>query len=56
VTSSVTLAPSGPPEVFRYVRHADVPRFATEGWEILPALDGTHHGAHSVLMRRREQD
>ena len=21
-------------EVFRYVRHADVPRFAAEGWQI----------------------
>ena len=38
---------------FRYVRHADVPRFAAEGWEPLPALDGTHHGEYSVLMRRR---
>ena len=40
---------------FRYVRHADVPRFAAEGWELLPALDGTHHGEYSVLMRRVEQ-
>jgi hypothetical protein len=53
VTSSVTLAPSESSEVFRYVRHADVPRFAAEGWELLPALDGTHHGAYSALMRRR---
>jgi hypothetical protein len=57
VTSSVTPAPSGSSEVFRYVRHADVPRFTAEGWELLPALDGTHHGEYSVLMRRRvEQD
>ena len=42
-------------EEFRYVRHADVPRFAAEGWEPLPALDGTHHGEYSVLMRRVEQ-
>ena len=41
--------------MFRYVRHADVPRFAAEGWEPLPALDGTHHGEYSVLMRRVEQ-
>ena len=41
---------------FRYVLHADVPRFAAEGWELLPALDGTHHGEYSVLMRRIEQD
>jgi hypothetical protein len=39
-------------EVFRYVRHADVQRFTAEGWEVLPALDGTHHGEYSVLMRR----
>jgi hypothetical protein len=53
VTSSVTLAPSEPPEVFRFVRHADIPRFTVEGWEVLPALDGTHHGEYSALMRRR---
>ena len=40
--------------MFRYVRHADVPRFTAEGWELLPALDGTHHGEYSVLMRRIE--
>jgi hypothetical protein len=57
VTSSVTLAPSESSEVFRYVRHADVPRFTAEGWELLPALDDTHHGEYSALMRRRvEQD
>jgi hypothetical protein len=56
VTSSVTLAPSGSSEVFRYVPHADVPIFAADGWELLPALDGTHHGEYSVLMRRRERD
>jgi hypothetical protein len=44
-----------PSEVFRYVRHAEVPRFAAEVWEPLPALDGTHHGEYSVLMRRVEQ-
>ena len=53
VTSSVTPAPSDSSEVFRYVRHADVPRFTAEGWELLPALDGTHHGEYSALMRRR---
>ena len=46
---AVTPAPA---EVFRYVRHADVPKFSAEGWEPLPALDGTHHGEYSVLMRR----
>jgi hypothetical protein len=45
--------PSKSSEVFRYVRHADVPRFMAEGWELLPALDGTHHGEYSALMRRR---
>ena len=54
VTPSVTTAPSDSTEVFRYVRHADVPKFTAEGWELLPALDGTHHG-YSVLMRRVEQ-
>jgi hypothetical protein len=53
VTSSVTCVPSISSEVFRYVRHADVPRFKAEGWELLPALDGTHHGQYSALMRRR---
>ena len=52
VTPSVTPAPT---EAFRYVRHAEVPRFTAEGWELLPALDGTHHGEYSVLMRRVEQ-
>ena len=61
VTPSVTPNPSTPiepsnsSEVFRYVRHADVPRFTAEGWELLPALDGTHHGEYAVLMRRVEQ-
>lgn len=54
VTYSVTSAPTDCSELFRYVLHADVPRFAAEGWELLPALDGTHHGGYSVLMRRRE--
>jgi hypothetical protein len=35
-------------EMFRYVRHADVPRFTAEGSELLPALDGTHQ----VSIRR----
>jgi hypothetical protein len=52
VTPTVT-APSS--ELFRYVQHADVPKFAAEGWELLPALDGTHHGEYSALMRRRVQ-
>jgi len=63
VTLSVTSAhtpiapiePSDCSEVFRYVRHADVAKFAEEGWELLPALDGTHHGEYSVLMRRFEK-
>jgi hypothetical protein len=57
VTVSVTPAPSESSEVFRYVRHADVQKFTAEGWELLPALDGTHHGEYSALMRQRvEQD
>jgi hypothetical protein len=50
--ASVTaIEPSDSSEVFRYVPHADVARFEAEGWELLPALNGTHHGEHSVLMR-----
>jgi hypothetical protein len=37
---------------FRYVLHAEVPRMAADGWERLPALDGTHHGEYSALMRK----
>ena len=59
VTSAHTpiapIEPSDCSEVFRYVRHADVAKFAEEGWELLPALDGTHHGEYSVLMRRFEK-
>jgi len=54
VTLSVTPVPSDSSEMFRYVPHADVPRFAAAGWELLPALDGTHHGEYSVLMRRAQ--
>jgi hypothetical protein len=46
-------AESDSSEVFRYVPHADIPKFKAEGWELLPALDGTHHGEYSALMRRR---
>jgi hypothetical protein len=53
VTSSVASAPSDAAELFRYVLHSDVPRFMSEGWELLPALDGTQHGEFSALMRRR---
>jgi hypothetical protein len=49
---SVTPAPSDSSETFRYVRHAEVPRFTAEGWELLPALDGTHHGEYSALLPR----
>jgi hypothetical protein len=48
----MAIDPSGSSEVFRYVRHADVQRFTAEGWELLPALDGTHRGEYSVLMRQ----
>jgi hypothetical protein len=58
VTPTVTPAPSDTAgEEFRYVLHADVARFEADGWELLPALDGTHHGEYSALMRRRvDQD
>ena len=52
---SVATPSSDSGETFRYVRHDDVPRFVADGWERLPALDGTHHGAYSALMRRVEQ-
>jgi hypothetical protein len=50
VTPTVTAPTS---EMFRYVRHAEVQQFTAEGWEPLPALDGTHHDEYSVLMRRK---
>lgn len=53
VTPTVTAASS---ELFRYVRYDDVGRFEADGWERLPALDQTHHGYWSALMRRREQN
>jgi hypothetical protein len=56
VTSSVTPQLSDSSEVFRHVRHADVQKFTAEGWELLPALDGTHHGEYSALMRRRVEE
>jgi hypothetical protein len=52
VTPGVTPAPPDCSE-FRYVQHAEVARFVAEGWELLPALEGTHHGEYSALMRRR---
>ena len=50
------IEPEDTDEVFRYVRHADVHRYTAEGWELLSALDRTHHGEYAVLMRRVEQD
>jgi hypothetical protein len=60
VTTSVTPAvitgtAIEPSYEYRYVRHPDVPRFTRDGWERLPALDGTHHGQYSALMRRLVQ-
>jgi hypothetical protein len=54
-TPITVIEPSDSSEVFRYVRHADVPRLEADGWQRLPALDGTHHGEYSVLMRRRDE-
>jgi hypothetical protein len=48
----IPIEPSDSSELFRYVRHDEVPRFRAEGWELLPTLDGTHHGEYSVMMRR----
>ena len=55
VTPKVTHEPSGTAEVFRYVRYEDVSRFTADGWELLRALEGTHHAEYSVLMRRCER-
>jgi hypothetical protein len=48
VTPSVTSAPSGDEE-FRYVAHADVPRFEAEGWEAMAHLSETFR--HAVDQR-----
>ena len=37
-----------------YRKRLSVTKFAAEGWELLPAVDGTHHGECSALMRRRQ--
>jgi hypothetical protein len=51
--SRISVTPSVTHEgEFRYVRHADVPRYMAKGWELLHALDGTHHGEYAALMRR----
>lgn len=64
VTVSVTDAPSpgavieqseSGEALFRYVVHDDVERFLADGWELLPALDHTHHAEYSALMRRRDE-
>jgi hypothetical protein len=47
---SVTI---GVTETLRYVAHGEVERFLAQGWEILPALDGTHHAEYGMLMRQR---
>ena len=40
------------PSLIPYLRGI---RFTVEGWQATPALDGTHHGELSVLMRRIER-
>jgi N6-adenosine-specific RNA methylase IME4 len=45
-------SPSASGEEFRYVLHHDVARFMADGWQATAALEGTHHGEYSVLMRR----
>ena len=56
VTSSVTPVTSDNlGEMFRYVLYSDVARYEAEGWQATPALEGTHHGEYSVLMRRIER-
>ena len=48
VTSGVTPKPSGSSDVFRYVRHADVPSFIAEGCELL-----LRSMAHATANTRR---
>ena len=58
VTSSVTPTPAHIGSARNYSAMFDTPtcrKFTAEGWEALPALDGTHHGEYSVLMRRIER-
>jgi hypothetical protein len=50
-TARMPWASGATEEVFRYVPHVDVPKFQAKGWQATPALDGTHHGEYSVLMR-----
>jgi hypothetical protein len=50
--NAATESSSFADEEFRYVLHHDVSRFEAEGWERLGALDQTHHGEYSALMRR----
>lgn len=36
---------------FRYVPHDMVEDFLAVGWIIVDDMQGTHHGAYSVLMK-----
>ena len=40
-----------PDQVFNYVQNGLVHAWEKLGWTRLPALDGTHHGDYSALMR-----
>lgn len=40
--------------VFRYVRHADIPAYEADGWVVVDDLSDTHHGHYAVLMGKVE--
>ena len=42
--------------IVQYVSHADVPAYEAMGWKKTPALEGTHHGIHAVLMTKDEPE
>jgi len=35
---------------FRYVRHADIPKWEAQGWIVVDDFSGCHHGEYAVLM------
>lgn len=41
---------------YQYVRHDRVDAFLADGWVIADDMADCHHGRHSVLMRKVEDD
>ena len=52
VRLSVRTEPASSQKSFATSGMMTFERFTAEGWELLPALNGTHHGEYSALMRR----